>query len=138
MLRRAGLTALLVALGVAAPAHATTYGAGDTGVVNVSRSPGASEGEEPLSVNPVNPAEMTAVANVFEPNLPPPFDKIFGRTEGAPREMAETARSRKPGRWLQRWGMIQSSLENFIGSGGISEEDLPRVSPISDASAGAR
>ena len=70
--------AVLFALVLVAPAHAATHGAGDTGAVNVSASPDVSEGEEPLSVNPVNPAELTTVANVFTPNLPAPLDKIFG------------------------------------------------------------
>jgi hypothetical protein len=70
--------AVVILLLLAAPAQAASYGRGDTGVVNVSNSPGSSEGEEPLAVNPANPAELVTVANVFEPNLPPPLDRIFG------------------------------------------------------------
>jgi len=50
----------------------------DTGIVNVSASPGLSEAEEPLSVDPHNPYRLTTVANVFHPNLPAPLDKVFG------------------------------------------------------------
>ena len=42
----------------------------DTGVIGVSSEPGTAEGEEPLSVNPVNPRELTTVANVYQP-IPP-------------------------------------------------------------------
>ena len=69
--------ALLIAL-VPGTAGAARYGPRDTGVVSVSNSPGLSEGEEPLSVNPRNPAEMVTVANVFEPNAPAPLQAVFG------------------------------------------------------------
>jgi BNR/Asp-box repeat protein len=42
----------------------------DTGVVNVSSEAGVAAGEEPLSVNPLNPHDLTAVANVYQP-VPP-------------------------------------------------------------------
>jgi hypothetical protein len=54
------------------------YGKGDTGVVNVSASPGLSEGEEPLSVDPRDPMHLSTVANVFQPMLPEPLDLVFG------------------------------------------------------------
>jgi hypothetical protein len=60
------------------PSRAVRYGPGDTGVVSVSSEPGFSEGEEPLSVNPRDPDQMTTVANVFEPNFPPPFTNVYG------------------------------------------------------------
>src|SRR4051812_7681831 len=78
---RAGLTFMTAAvLGVAAaPAAATTlHGAGDTGVVNVSNTPDLSEGEQPLAIDPRNPAQMTTVANVFQPNTPAPLALYFG------------------------------------------------------------
>src|SRR3954471_19083973 len=68
-----------VAVAMAGPALGATghsgsgrYGPGDTGVVTVSSETHNSEGEEPLAVNPLNPDELTVVANVFQPNLPGP------------------------------------------------------------------
>ena len=78
--------ALVCALGVPAlaapgrggPPAAGRLGPGDTGVVTVSSEVHDSEGEEPLSVNPVNPDELTTVANVFQPNLPAPATMYVG------------------------------------------------------------
>jgi len=55
-------------------------------------------------------------------------DKIFGKTEGAERQLAETERSRRPGKWERRWGAIKSSLENFI----------PEVRPGNQTALGTR
>lgn len=67
--RRAALA--LVALVAACPAAAgARCRAGDTGVLRVSGERGFAEAEEPLSVNPRNPREMTTVANVFQPIAP--------------------------------------------------------------------
>jgi len=67
------------ALAVApAVAGAASYGHGDTGVVDVSASPGYAEGEEPLSADPLDPSLLVAVANVFQANLPAPLDRVFG------------------------------------------------------------
>jgi hypothetical protein len=71
--------ALMLACTLLPPlAHAKHAKARDTGVINVSQSPGLSEAEEPLAVDPRNPHRLTTVANVFHPNAPPPFDKVFG------------------------------------------------------------
>src|SRR4051812_13955516 len=74
-----------VAVAMAGPARHGTgpsgsgrYGRGDTGVVTVSRETHNSEGEEPLAVNPLNPDDLTVVANVFQPNLPGPAGMYVG------------------------------------------------------------
>jgi hypothetical protein len=67
--------------GTVAPRHGQAlvrYGRADTGVVTVSSEPGNSEGEEPLSVNPLNPNQLTTVANVFEPEVPAPLNPFEG------------------------------------------------------------
>src|SRR5882724_2215152 len=69
---------VIVSFAIFAALAAPTYGPADTGVVNVSHSADYSEGEEPLSVNPVDPDQMTTVANVFQASLPPPLDLVFG------------------------------------------------------------
>jgi len=75
----AALALALLLLGLPAGARAVNrYGTADTGVVSVSSEPGNSEGEEPLAVNPVNANELTTVANVFEPNVPPPLNPFVG------------------------------------------------------------
>jgi hypothetical protein len=53
----------------AAPAHAACT-ATDTGVVDVYGGNGFAAGEEPLAVNPANPNQLTAVANVFQTIAP--------------------------------------------------------------------
>ncbi len=58
------------ALGAPGTGLATPCSRADTGVVNVSSDVGTAEGEEPLAINPVNPNEMTTVANVYQP-IPP-------------------------------------------------------------------
>ena len=78
--RAAAIIALAVCSGLLAPpagAQVAQVG-GDTGVVNVSATSGAAESEQPLAVNPRNPYQLTTVANVFEPNMPPPLDRLFG------------------------------------------------------------
>jgi TonB family protein len=55
-------------------------------------------------------------------------DKIFGKTEGAPRELSENESSHKQGKWEKRWGAIKSSLENFI----------PEVKPGNQTALGTR
>jgi BNR/Asp-box repeat len=55
---------------------ARSYGPGDTGVVNVTRTPALAEAEEPLSVNPLNPNDVLVVANRFQPTFPPPLDDV--------------------------------------------------------------
>jgi hypothetical protein len=79
--QRSLLLPLLLLCGLALPACALAvnrYGRGDTGVVDVSSEPGNSEGEEPMAVNPLNPKQITAVANVFEPNVPAPLNPFVG------------------------------------------------------------
>jgi TonB family protein len=56
------------------------------------------------------------------------YDRIYGKTEGAEREMAETERSHRPGKWEKRWGQIKSALENFI----------PEVKPGNQTALGTR
>jgi hypothetical protein len=68
----------LIVLWAAAPQAARAADSGDTGVVNVSNTPGESEGEEPLSVNPLNPDQLVTVANVFQPNVPAPVGMFVG------------------------------------------------------------
>src|SRR5215813_15493593 len=55
-------------------------------------------------------------------------DKIFGKTENAPRELSENESSHKAGKWEKRWGAIKSSLENFI----------PEVKPGNQTALGTR
>ena len=62
----------------AAPPGEGEHGPGDTGVVTVSSESHFSEGEEPLAVNPNNPNELTAVANVFQPIFPAPANMYVG------------------------------------------------------------
>jgi hypothetical protein len=57
---------------------ANRYGRGDTGVVTVSSEAATSQGEEPLAVNPLNPKQLTTVANVFEPDVPAPLNPFVG------------------------------------------------------------
>src|SRR5690349_5530978 len=67
------------ALALPAASHAANrYGSADTGVISVSSEPANSDGEEPLAVNPLNPKQITAVANVFEPEFPPPLNPFVG------------------------------------------------------------
>lgn len=84
---RGALVGALLGLAVAAvPATARTPVAqaqvaqarADTGVVNVSNSPGYSEGEEPLSVNPRDPNQLVTVANVYQPFLSAPLSPFLG------------------------------------------------------------
>jgi hypothetical protein len=73
------LALLCLCLIVPAPSHAKKrQKPKDTGIVNVSGSPGLSEAEEPLAVDPRNPYRLTTVANVFHPIAPAPLDKVFG------------------------------------------------------------
>ena len=77
---RQASTALVLAL-LFVPATTTAaqrYGPGDTGVVSVSSEPGVSQGEEPLSVNPRDPRQLTTVANVFQPSFPAPLNPFVG------------------------------------------------------------
>src|SRR6266568_2208036 len=76
-MRRLCVAALLVFLPAQAAA-ATLHGPGDTGIVSVSSEKGVSQGEEPLSVNPADPNQLTAVANVFEPDFPQPLNPFIG------------------------------------------------------------
>lgn len=74
LIRRIGLVAgalSIVTGGPAASANAIPHcTARDTGVIGVSSEPGTAQGEEPLSVNPRNPNDLTTVANVYQP-IPP-------------------------------------------------------------------
>jgi hypothetical protein len=54
------------------------HGPADTGVVTVSSEAGNAEGEEPLSVNPLDPDQLTTVANVFDPEFPAPLNPFIG------------------------------------------------------------
>jgi hypothetical protein len=77
--RTAALAAAVAVLGaVPSSAPAARYGSGDTGVVNVSNTPGFGEGEEPLSVNPLNPDELVTVANVFDATFPIALNPFVG------------------------------------------------------------
>src|SRR2546421_385654 len=72
-------TAATVLLALPATAQALNrYGRADTGVVTVSSEPNTSQGEEPLSVNPLNPNQLTTVANVFEPDVPSSQNPFLG------------------------------------------------------------
>lgn len=73
---RVGLTGVAAALSILTPAPAA-WARGpsrcpgrDTGVITVSHESGTAAGEEPMSVNPVNPSQLTTVANVYQP-VPP-------------------------------------------------------------------
>lgn len=71
--------ACVAAGAAAAPAVvARSYGRGDTGVVAVSSETRNSEGEEPLSFNPLNPNQLTTVANVFQPVVSFKLDPFVG------------------------------------------------------------
>jgi hypothetical protein len=74
----AGIGLLAVTLPSPASAASARYGRADTGVVTVSSEPANSEGEEPLSANPLNPNQLTTVANVFQPNVPAPLNPFVG------------------------------------------------------------
>jgi hypothetical protein len=67
-----------LALWLPSGAGAVRYGLKDTGPVEVSSEPWNSEGEEPLSANPLNPEQLTTVANVFEPEFPEPLNPFVG------------------------------------------------------------
>lgn len=75
-IRRARLTGAAASLGIltaapaalaSGPAHCIRQ---DTGVITVSHETGTAAGEEPLSVNPMDPNDLTTVANVYQP-IPP-------------------------------------------------------------------
>ncbi len=107
-------TSLVLALAFPAIAQATIrYGSGDTGVVSVSSEPANSEGEEPLSVNPLNPKQITTVANVFEPDFPAPLNPFVG---GGGLQDTRVYSSQDGGRhWLTR----------KLDQGGIGKLTLP-------------
>jgi hypothetical protein len=52
--------------------------ASDAGVVDVTNTPGFSEGEEPLSVDPSDPRRLTVVANQWQPTFPGPLNPFPG------------------------------------------------------------
>jgi hypothetical protein len=68
----------LAATNAGQAAASQTYGAADTGVVSVSSEAHVSQGEEPLSVNPLNPNQLTTVANVFQPVVPLTLNPFVG------------------------------------------------------------
>jgi hypothetical protein len=74
--RRIGIAAMVAGLSIltgpaAAQANATPpCTEHDTGVISVSSEMGVAAGEEPMSVDPVNPYDITTVANVYQP-VPP-------------------------------------------------------------------
>jgi hypothetical protein len=70
MRRLSGFAALIVAAIAATPAHAATYGRGDTGVVDVTNTPAYSETEPSLSVDPVDPSRLIVGSNQWEPLTP--------------------------------------------------------------------
>jgi hypothetical protein len=75
-----GVVGAAVACALLAPAAgAAPSEPRDTGIVDVSNTPGESEGEEPMSVNPANPLQITTVANHFSPNMPAPLERYFGK-----------------------------------------------------------
>lgn len=74
----AGAAVAVLAVAAAGPARAASYGPGDTGVVNLTSTPSESQGEEPLAVNPRNPQQLTAVANVFDLELPGAASPFIG------------------------------------------------------------
>jgi hypothetical protein len=64
---------LLAALCVAGGATPVAAGAAvDTGVVNVSRTPGFGEGEESISVSPTDPRQILIGSNQYQPGVAPP------------------------------------------------------------------
>jgi hypothetical protein len=97
------------------PPGAGTYGRGDTGVVTVSSEAHDSEGEEPLAANPLNPDELTTVANVFQPVLPAPASMYVG---GSGVQDSRLYVSRDGGR---HWRTLKLDV------GGIGEVDPPDV-----------
>src|SRR5689334_2342050 len=74
----AALVLVLSLVACASASAAKSYGRGDTGIVSVSSEPGVSQGEEPLSVNPRDPRQLTTVANVFQPAFPAPLNPFVG------------------------------------------------------------
>lgn len=84
----AARTPLFVALLLALAAAALVSGASaapscskaDTGVIKVSSDAGVAEGEEPLSADPLDPYQLTTVANVYQPLAPLSIaqDPLFG------------------------------------------------------------
>src|SRR4051794_22341808 len=124
---RRGLSALVVAtsLALAPCCFAASYGRGDTGIVTVSSDKGVSEGEEPLSVNPLNPYELTTVANVFQPNVPAPLNPFIG---GSGLQDSRVYSSRDGGRhWLTQkldqggLGKLETPLPGERGGDGDGE-----------------
>lgn len=72
---------LLILGGAVSPGPASgagRYGPGDTGVVNVSRTPDMAEGEQPLSVNPMNPNQIVVVSNTWQRTWPGPARDLPG------------------------------------------------------------
>jgi hypothetical protein len=70
---RFSVIALVLAAGLLSSGEATgarRYGPGDTGVVNVSRTPMMAEGEQPLAVNPLNPMQIVVVSNTWQSTWP--------------------------------------------------------------------
>jgi hypothetical protein len=71
MRRESWVLAIATAVALVGPAPASAACTrSDTGVVQVSSDVGTGEGEEPLFTNPVNPDQVTAAANVYQP-IPP-------------------------------------------------------------------
>ena len=70
VLRRSMVVIAVASLGIPTTASARNCTTRDTGAVRVSSDTGTAEGEEPLAVSPVNPNQLTTVANVYQP-IPP-------------------------------------------------------------------
>jgi hypothetical protein len=99
----------------ASAAATQSYGPGDTGIVTVSSEKGVSQGEEPLAVNPLNPLQLTTVANVFDPEFPAPLNPFVG---GGGLQDSRVYSSRDGGRhWL--------TLK--LDQGGLGKLELPEV-----------
>src|SRR2546429_434790 len=78
---RASLVLVVGAGGLLSPgsaAGARRYGPGDTGVVNVSRTPDMAEGEQPMSVNPLDPDQIVVVSNTWQRTWPGPLSDLPG------------------------------------------------------------
>jgi hypothetical protein len=80
---RAAVILMVLSVGTLSSNTATgarRYGPGDTGVVNVSNSPDMAEGEQPLSVNPMNPNQIVVVSNTWQRTWPDPLSDAPGPT----------------------------------------------------------
>ena len=98
---------LLTAMVPGHAAGARRYGTGDTGVVDVSNTPMFAEGEQPMSVNPLNPMQIVVVSNTWQRTWPGPASDLPGGN-GIMDTTIYT--SRNGGRTWKGWRMDQGGL----------------------------